>query len=123
MHSNSNWWFNIHLHQVKQTCDDKGNTFFDNLLKSLGRFRDICKIKYAKIETEFWKSNSLITLKYMLHKQCYNDPTMKTAILNVTNNVQLCLNKEERLKKSSKKMVMEKMFDAVCSMMELCKKR
>ena len=58
----------------------------------------------------------------MLHQHCYNDQRIKTAILNVTNNVQNCFKKEERLKKSNKKIVMKRMFDAVCSMMELCKK-
>ncbi|XP_051172615.1 uncharacterized protein LOC127288941 [Leptopilina boulardi] len=115
----TSWWFNAHISQIKEKCDNKGKEFFSNLVESVQNFKEICQGKYAKIEKEFWKSYSNITLKYMLHEHCYNDLDIRNAVLNMTNNVQHCLTKSERLKKNNKKMLMKRIFDAVCSLMEL----
>ena len=94
---------------------------FNNLVDSVQNLKEICKVKYAIIEKEFWKSYSNITLKFMLHEYCYNDLDIRLAVLNMINHVQSCVKKRDRLKKSTKQIVMRTIFGTVCSTMELCK--
>ena len=117
----SDWWLNIPLNQIKETCERKGANLFNNLVDSVQNLKEICKVKYAIIEKEFWKSYSNITLKFMLHEYCYNDLDIRLAVLNMINHVQSCVKKRDRLKKSTKQIVMRTIFGTVCSTMELCK--
>lgn len=108
--------FNLTSNELKQKCNNKGQTFFINItstVESLRNIRERIIVKYIEGTKKFHSNESLESV-ILMSQLCERNPDVINVLTKLADAVHLCLEEKEHLNDAEKTSILRNMMLSVC---------